>query len=224
MAQLEHRKLSCIAIQDLDTLPELGSDVDYSDCPDPTQLSSEIECYGWLPPYAENAGGVVTMSGEHWQLINGFSNEYEGWGGEDDDLKHRLHLLHLLRGTCGDFCDLADRAFRPGQKNLIRRPQKGHGRFICLDEKSHTARKHGDMSKMKDKLKDMEHGSDRWAFDGLSSLQFELIRHYKTRFPNTTAGATLHWVKAVPSSGGRFSPDRLRLVLADSVCSEQCRS
>jgi hypothetical protein len=145
MAKLEHRQFSCIAIQDLDTLPELGSSVDYADCPSPTQMSSEIQCYGWLPPYAGNAGGVVTMSGEHWETINGFSNEYEGWGGEDDDLKHRLDLLGLLRGTCEPFCDLSDRAFAYGQTNLIRRPEIGKGRFICLDEKSHTARKHGDM-------------------------------------------------------------------------------
>merc|ERR1712232_723943 len=112
----------------------------------------------------------------------------------DDDLKHRLHLLGLLRGTCGDFCNLTDRSFRRGQTNLIRRPSRGHGRFICLDEKSHTPRKHGDMRKMQDKLREMEMHSDRWSFDGLSSLRFDLVRHYSHQFPNTTAQAKLHWI------------------------------
>lgn len=223
MAKLEHRQFSCIAIQDLDTLPELGSSVDYADCPSPTQMSSEIECYGWLPPYAGNAGGVVTMSGEHWETINGFSNEYEGWGGEDDDLKHRLDFRGLLRGTCEPFCNLSDRAFAYGQTNLIHRPPIGKGRFICLDEKSHTARKHGDMKKMNDMLKDMESGSNRWEFDGLSSLKFELVRHYSTSFPNTSANATLHWIKAVPADAEHVGPERLRIVLADSICREECR-
>lgn len=27
-------------------------------------------------------GGVVSLSPTHWRGINGFSNEYDGWGGE----------------------------------------------------------------------------------------------------------------------------------------------
>uniref|UniRef100_A0A7S4PTK2 Galactosyltransferase C-terminal domain-containing protein n=1 Tax=Alexandrium monilatum TaxID=311494 RepID=A0A7S4PTK2_9DINO len=222
MAQLESRTFSCLVIQDLDTLPELGASIDFSNCTVPTQLSSEIECYGWLPPYAYNAGGVVSMSGDHWHLINGFANSYEGWGGEDDDLRLRLLQLNLLRGTCGSFCHLTDRAFRLNQKDLIRRPALGHGRFICLDEKSHTPRKHGDMGSMQRKLKEMEMGSDRWAFDGLSSLHFELVQHQTRPFPNTTHGTTLHWVKAVPSLNLRFGPDRVQLLLAEGACSAAC--
>eukprot|EP00971_Amphidinium_carterae_P272520 5409249-Amphidinium_carterae.1 len=96
MSQVENRNFKCITIQDLDTLPEVGAEVDFGDCVVPTQLSSEIECYGWLPPYADNAGGVVAMTPDHWFTVDGFSNSYSGWGGEDDDLRLRLKATNLL--------------------------------------------------------------------------------------------------------------------------------
>ncbi len=40
--------------------------------------------------YKANFGGVTMMNTDHIQLINGFSNQYWGWGGEDDDLLLRV--------------------------------------------------------------------------------------------------------------------------------------
>lgn len=39
------------------------------------------------------------MSTEHFQLVNGFSNMFWGWGGEDDDMSMRIKMkgLHLSR-------------------------------------------------------------------------------------------------------------------------------
>jgi len=39
------------------------------------------------------------MSREHFQLVNGFSNVFWGWGGEDDDMANRIkaHGLHISR-------------------------------------------------------------------------------------------------------------------------------
>ena len=44
-------------------------------------------------------GGVNMMTPEHYKLINGFSNNYWGWGGEDDDVRVRIALkkLHVWR-------------------------------------------------------------------------------------------------------------------------------
>ena len=39
--------------------------------------------------YKGFTGGVLALSAEHVHLINGFSNHYFGWGGEDDDVYNR---------------------------------------------------------------------------------------------------------------------------------------
>ena len=40
-------------------------------------------------------GGIEAFSTEHFQLVNGFSNQFFGWGGEDDNLYDRLALAHV---------------------------------------------------------------------------------------------------------------------------------
>lgn len=34
-------------------------------------------------------GGVLNMRKEHFEMVNGYSNNYWGWGGEDDDMAYR---------------------------------------------------------------------------------------------------------------------------------------
>ena len=40
-------------------------------------------------PYASIFGGVGSFTKEQFENINGFSNKFWGWGGEDDDLYRR---------------------------------------------------------------------------------------------------------------------------------------
>lgn len=56
-------------------------------------------CVSRRLPYADLFGGVSAMSREHFQLVNGFSNVFWGWGGEDDDMANRIkaHGLHISR-------------------------------------------------------------------------------------------------------------------------------
>ena len=47
-------------------------------------------------PYNGIFGGVSALSKEHMEKVNGFSNKYFGWGGEDDDMYQRFDLLYCL--------------------------------------------------------------------------------------------------------------------------------
>lgn len=40
-------------------------------------------------PYGSIFGGICAIRTEQFVAINGFSNSYWGWGGEDDDLSMR---------------------------------------------------------------------------------------------------------------------------------------
>lgn len=50
-------------------------------------------------PYRTIFGGVSAINREHFELLNGFSNSFWGWGGEDDDMSNRIsyHNLHISR-------------------------------------------------------------------------------------------------------------------------------
>lgn len=154
----------CVVMHDVDILPTPV--VDYGWCLWPNQLSGEIECWQNSVPYQDSTGGVISMSPAHWNKINGFSNEYQGWGGEDDDLYLRLKQNKLLRGSCHTFCD---------QKSLIPmvvRPPLGQGRFTCLNDGDHTPRqRNANDGPMWARLNQMKTGSPRWKNDGVSSLK-----------------------------------------------------
>lgn len=40
-------------------------------------------------PYASIFGGVSAMTKDQILFVNGFSNKFSGWGGEDDDMFNR---------------------------------------------------------------------------------------------------------------------------------------
>ena len=80
------------AFHDVDMLP-LDSDYSYPD--GPTHLSSEVEQFNWGLPYDGYFGGVTLFDKESFLAINGYSNEYWGWGAEDDDVLHRCMIKDI---------------------------------------------------------------------------------------------------------------------------------
>jgi hypothetical protein len=68
---------------DVDMLPE---DVDYSYSDKPLHLATHLQEHDYETTFFDYFGGVTMFNKEDFELINGFSNEYWGWGFEDDDL------------------------------------------------------------------------------------------------------------------------------------------
>lgn len=80
------------AFHDVDMLP-VDSDYSYIDAP--THLASQVEQFGWGLPYEGYFGGVTLFNKHDFARINGYSNNYWGWGAEDDDLFTRCIIAGL---------------------------------------------------------------------------------------------------------------------------------
>ncbi|CAH2043344.1 unnamed protein product, partial [Iphiclides podalirius] len=88
----------CFIFHDIDLLP-LDQRNLYS-CPrQPRHMSASIDKLNFRLPYEELFGGVSAMTLEQFTKVNGFSNKYWGWGGEDDDMFYRLKKVnyHIAR-------------------------------------------------------------------------------------------------------------------------------
>jgi len=166
-----HLTVGCIVFHDVDLVPEPG--VPYTQCAVPTQLGSELQHFQWGVPYAKSAGGIVSMNLVDWRKVNGFSNRFQGWGGEDDDLYNRLAAAKLLKN---------------GQ---ITRPPTGHGRFKTIDERRihHPRRRdHPNHASNVQILNDWSKHPNAWRKEGLNTLVYDVD---KAR----TIGNTTHlWV------------------------------
>ena len=74
---------------DVDMLP-MSDDCDYSYPHTPRHITGEVEAHNYQLPFVEYIGGVFLITREDFKKINGYSNEYWGWGVEDLDLLFRI--------------------------------------------------------------------------------------------------------------------------------------
>ena len=83
---------------DVDMLP-ITDDCDYSYEDEPIHLATELESYDYKLPYPQYFGGVVLFSKEDFLKVNGYSNEYWGYGVEDLDMLYRIEKSDLPHNT-----------------------------------------------------------------------------------------------------------------------------
>lgn len=89
------KKLKCdyVVFHDVDMIP--NTDVDYSYSEFPVHIASNFtvnDIKFKRTIFDEYFGGVTLFPIEDFELINGYSNEYWGWGYEDDDLLYRCKI------------------------------------------------------------------------------------------------------------------------------------
>ena len=86
---LQFHDFKCFIFHDVDLIPE--NDKNYYGCPSaPRHLSVAVDKFNYRLPYQAIFGGAGAFKREDFETINGFSNHFWGWGGEDDDLYRRI--------------------------------------------------------------------------------------------------------------------------------------
>lgn len=84
---------------DVDMVP-INADYSYSDSV--VHIATRAEQFNYNMPYPDYFGGVTIFARDTFKKINGFSNEFWGWGAEDDDLRDRCdgEKIKIERRLC----------------------------------------------------------------------------------------------------------------------------
>jgi hypothetical protein len=85
-----------VCFHDIDMLPTRS---DYSPTDIPILLADEVQAFGYKRPYSRFFGGVIMFPSKDFRTINGYCNDYWGWGVEDDDLKRRCQEHKIKTGV-----------------------------------------------------------------------------------------------------------------------------
>uniref|UniRef100_A0A8C0XKX0 Beta-1,4-galactosyltransferase n=1 Tax=Castor canadensis TaxID=51338 RepID=A0A8C0XKX0_CASCN len=80
---------NCFVFSDVDLIP-MDDHNAYRCFSQPRHISVAMDKFGFSLPYVQYFGGVSALSKQQFLAINGFPNNYWGWGGEDDDIFNRL--------------------------------------------------------------------------------------------------------------------------------------
>ncbi|XP_037381400.1 beta-1,4-galactosyltransferase 4 [Talpa occidentalis] len=144
---LKDENWDCFIFHDVDLVPE--NDFNLYTCEDqPKHLVVGRNSTGYRLRYSGYFGGVTALSREQFFKVNGFSNNYWGWGGEDDDLRLRVEL----------------------QRMKITRPLPEVGKYTMI---FHTRDRGNEVNK--DRMKLLHQVSKVWRTDGLSSCIYKLL-------------------------------------------------
>ena len=85
----------CFIFHDVDLMPE--DDRNLYTCPvlQPRHMSAAVDTMNYTLMYESLFGGVSALSKKHFERVNGYSNQFWGWGGEDDDMWSRIKNAKL---------------------------------------------------------------------------------------------------------------------------------
>uniref|UniRef100_A0A8C5KC30 Beta-1,4-galactosyltransferase n=1 Tax=Jaculus jaculus TaxID=51337 RepID=A0A8C5KC30_JACJA len=155
---LKEQAWDCFVFHDVDLVPE--NDFNLYTCEgQPKHLVVGRNSTGYRLRYSGYFGGVTALSREQFFKVNGFSNNYWGWGGEDDDL--RLVELHKMK---------------------ISRPKPEVGKYTMI---FHTRDRGNEVNV--DRMKLLHQVSRVWRTDGLSNCSYKLLSvEYNPLYTNIT--------------------------------------
>lgn len=90
-----NKEYDYFCFHDVDMLP-VNEDCNYSFIEGACRLSHYVSQFNFIPrPIEEFGGGVIMIDKESFKKVNGFSNEYWGWGVEDNDFSLRCKIKNI---------------------------------------------------------------------------------------------------------------------------------
>ncbi|NXO03885.1 B4GT4 galactosyltransferase, partial [Rhinopomastus cyanomelas] len=144
---LKEANWDCFIFHDVDLLPENDFNIYMCDT-QPKHLVVGRNNTGYRLRYRGYFGGVTALTRDQFSKVNGFSNSYWGWGGEDDDLRIRVEM----------------------QKMRVVRPSADVGRYTMIFHK----RDHGNEENA-ERMKLLRQVAKTWKTDGLNSCSYKLL-------------------------------------------------
>ncbi|KAM9310175.1 beta-1,4-galactosyltransferase 3 isoform 2-T2 [Pholidichthys leucotaenia] len=149
----------CLFFHDVDLIPEDDRNTYMCDA-NPKHAAIAMDKFGYKLPYKMYFGGVSALTPLHYLKMNGFPNNYWGWGGEDDDIGVRVSLAGMY----------------------ISRPSLKVGRYKMI---KHKLDKGNDVNPKRFNM--LAKTRQTWRRDGMSTVDYEIVsREYLPLYTNIT--------------------------------------
>uniref|UniRef100_A0A5K4FBZ5 Beta-1,4-galactosyltransferase n=1 Tax=Schistosoma mansoni TaxID=6183 RepID=A0A5K4FBZ5_SCHMA len=154
---IEARKrfyFNCAIFHDADLIPlddRIPHGCDEETMESVVHLSVGVSTWNYILPYKSLIGGVLKISSAQFIQVNGYSNSYWGWGGEDDDLERRLKASNIV------------------YKHI----EKSIGRYLA---QPHDKQVKGNIRSVLDLL---ENAVSRMLTDGLNSVKYKVSTYFE---------------------------------------------
>ena len=84
----------CYIFHDVDMLPENDYNI-YTCTNTPRHVGAYVDKFSYNLLYVKIFGGVTAFTENQFKKVNGFSNEFYGYGGEDDDMRNRIESRNM---------------------------------------------------------------------------------------------------------------------------------
>jgi hypothetical protein len=133
----------------------------------------------------EYLGGIISISGKNFTDLNGYPNNYWGWGGEDDELRRRVNDINLqIENPKEEDCEITDLE------------------EMNLQEKLELLRKNADWKNMKKREGKEEHSST-WRDNGINSIEGEYSGIKDEKINDYTTKITVDLINDNPEEEGK---------------------
>lgn len=137
-------KSTHIITHDVDMIPVDDTQYGFADA---VHLATGATQFGGKMPYDRYFGGVTAFSAKAFYMCNGYSNEYWGWGAEDDDILRRIESVGI-------------EVIRPDRPNRFQSLSHVHALHSVESKKTHRLnceRLDSDYDRSKDGLNTLEY-------------------------------------------------------------------